>query len=415
MNTTTTNITAAITNAAMTMVPTMMPSLAPFSSMASSSSQAPSASLAPSSWDEHYRGHEDDSNHPYPWFDIGLRFLLVVVVILLLFLRTARQRRFNSGHPQHQTTVIINGDFTMRQNGANGNSNTNVNTAVLTLEDRVALYKKTFETNGNQLKLQPKHIIVHQNTGKTSVDGNEETQDDDAVSTFVDVELGKNADDQDDHNDNGNDEEDDLEQSTHLALASARNLTQQQDDGMHNSSSSSSSSSSSTNSDITTATTKLCLDPEQQEIDTMTNTNRTTKPTISGTCVICFEQFEKDDMIVWSEDPTCHHVYHQDCMVHFLASNAERNMTGRARRTNILDVTHNPCPTCRKNYCHVQDQDIIELMVSKTTTTTPTAAVTPAATMTLEANAATTTATATENAATTAPVASRYLLTNNTN
>merc|ERR1719506_1207211 len=362
--------------------------------------------MAPSSWDEHYRGHEDDSNHPYPWFDIGLRFLLVVVVILLLFLRTARQRRFNSGHPQHHsTTVIINGDFTMRQNGANGNHNntTNTNTAVLTLEDRVALYKKTFETNGNQLKLQPKHIIVHQNTGNTSVDGNEETQDDDAVSTFVDVELGKNADDQDDHNDNGNDE-DDLEQSTYLALASARNLTQQQDDGMHNSSSS--SSSSSTNSDITTATTKLCLDPDQQEIDTMTNTNRTTKPTISGTCVICFEQFEKEDMIVWSEDPTCHHVYHQDCMVHFLASNAERNMTGQARRTNIVDVTHNPCPTCRKNYCHVQDQAIIALMVSKTTTTTPTAAVTPAATMTLEANAATTTATATENAATTAPVAS---------
>merc|ERR1719506_1439027 len=263
--------------------------------------------MAPSSWDEHYRGHEDDSNHPYPWFDIGLRFLLVVVVILLLFLRTARQRRFNSGHPQHQTTVIINGDFTMRQNGANGNNNntTNTNTTVLTLEDRVALYKKTFETNGNQLKLQPKHIIVHQNTGNTSVDGNEETQDDDAVSTFVDVELGKNADDQDDHNDNGNDE-DDLEQSTHLALASARNLTQQQDDGMHNSSSSSDSSSisssSSSNSEIA-ATTKLCLE-EKQEIDTSMHTNITTNPTISGTCVICFEQFEKDDMIVWSEDPT---------------------------------------------------------------------------------------------------------------
>merc|ERR1711865_982649 len=353
----TTNITTVITTAAITMLPTMMPS------------------LAPSSWDDHYREHNDDdeSSHPYPWFDIGLRFLLVVVVILLLFLRTARQRRFNSGQQQHSTTVIINGDFTMRQNGANGNTNTsNPNTAVLTLEDRVALYTKTFETNGNQLKLQPKHIVVHHKTGNnTSVD-NDDATNDDAASTFVDVELGNNGDDKEDDNDDN--DEDDFEQSMHLSLASARNLTQQLEEAVlptsrdSSSSSGSSSSSSSTSSNITTATTKLCLD-EQQEIDAMTNTNRTTNPTISGTCVICFEQFHKDEVIVWSEDPTCPHVYHQDCMVHFLASNAERNLTGRARRTNILDVTHNPCPTCRKNYCHVRDQDIIEWMVQKTTTT----------------------------------------------
>merc|ERR1711865_1158620 len=200
-------------------------------------------------------------------------------------------------------------------------------------------------------------------------------------------------------------DEDDFEPSMHLSLASARNLTQQLEEAVlptsrdSSSSSSSGSSSSSTSSNITTATEKLCLDPEQQEIDVMTNTNRITNPTISGTCVICFEQFEKDDMIVWSEDPTCPHVYHQDCMVHFLASNAERNLTGRARRTNILDVTHNPCPTCRKNYCHVRDQDIIEWMVQKTTTT-------PAVRATTTRETPETTETATTNAATTAPVAS---------
>merc|ERR1711865_406310 len=314
----TTNITTVITTAAITMLPTMMPS------------------LAPSSWDDHYREHNDDdeSSHPYPWFDIGLRFLLVVVVILLLFLRTARQRRFNSGQQQHSTTVIINGDFTMRQNGANGNTNTsNLTTAVLTLEDRVALYTKTFETNGNQLKLQPKHIVVHHKTGNnTSVDNNDDATNDDAASTFVDVELGNNGDKKDDDKDDH--DEDDFEPSMHLSLASARNLTQQLEEAVLPTSRDSSSSSSS-----------------------MTNTNRTTNPTISGTCVICFEQFENDDMIVWSEDPTCPHVYHQECMINFLASNAERNLTGRARRTNILDVTHNPCPTCRKNYCPRRDHN----------------------------------------------------------
>merc|ERR1711865_1046886 len=220
---------------------------------------------------------------------------------------------------------------------------------------------------------QPKHIVVHHKTGNnTLVDNNNDATNDDAASIFVDVELGNNGDDKDDDNDDH--DEDDFEQSMHLSLASARNLTQQLEEAVlptsrdSSSSSGSSSSSSSTSSNITTATTKLCLD-EQQEIDAMTNTNRTTNPTISGTCVICFEQFHKDDMIVWSEDPTCPHVHHQDCMVHFLASNAERNLTGRARPTNILDVTHNPCPTCRKTYCHVRDQDIIEWMVQKTTTT----------------------------------------------
>merc|ERR1711865_1196948 len=222
---------------------------------------------------------------------------------------------------------------------------------------------------------------------------NDDATNDDAASTFVDVELGNNGDKKDDDKDDH--DEDDFEPSMHLSLASARNLTQQLEEAVLPTSRGSGSSSSSTSSNITTATTKLCLD-EQQEIDAMTNTNRTTNPTISGTCVICFEQFEKDDMIVWSEDPTCPHVYHQDCMVHFLASNAERNTTGRARRTNILDVTHNPCPTCRKNYCHVRDQDIIEWMVQKTTTTS--AAITTPTTATPE-----TTETATTNAATTAP------------
>merc|ERR1711865_603493 len=151
-----------------------------------------------------------------------------------------------------------------------GNTNTsNPNTAVLTLEDRVALYTKTFETNGNQLKLQPKHIVVHHKTGNNTSGDNDDATNDDAASIFMDVELGNNGDDKDDDKDDH--DADDFEPSMHLSLASARNSTQQLEEAVLPTSrdSSSSSSSSSTTSNIITATTKLCLD--QQEIDTMTN------------------------------------------------------------------------------------------------------------------------------------------------
>merc|ERR1711865_592681 len=128
---------------------------------------------------------------------------------------------------------------------------------------------------------------------------NDDATNDDAASTFVDVELGNNGDKKDDDKDDH--DEDDFEPSMHLSLASARNLTQQLEEAVlptsRDSSSSSSSSSSGISSSSTTSTTKLCLD-EQQEIDAMTNTNRITNPTISGTCVICFEQFHKDEVIV---------------------------------------------------------------------------------------------------------------------
>merc|ERR1712183_515128 len=80
--------------------------------------------------------------------------------------------------------------------------------------------------------------------------------------------------------------------------------------------------------------------------------------TTSGKCVICLEEFVKDDVIVWSENETCNHVYHKDCMVNYLASNAECQET-------TMKLDDNPCPACRQNYCHVRDEDIAQLMQKK--------------------------------------------------
>ena len=79
----------------------------------------------------------------------------------------------------------------------------------------------------------------------------------------------------------------------------------------------------------TTITKSLCLDH---------TTKADRKLMVNGTCIICFEEFKKDDVMVWSEDSNCNHIYHKECMVTYLASNSLRNDTGSG--SSILNVTN---------------------------------------------------------------------------
>ena len=99
---------------------------------------------------------------------------------------------------------------------------------------------------------------------------------------------------------------------------------------------------------------------------------------INGTCIICLDDFVKDDIIVWSEDPSCRHIYHKECMVQYLACNAQRNskqqiLSSISTPIPVLGVTNNPCPTCRRpNYCCIiwgdETLDIFKNRVIKITT-----------------------------------------------
>jgi len=68
---------------------------------------------------------------------------------------------------------------------------------------------------------------------------------------------------------------------------------------------------------------------------------------VEGSCVICFEEFEIGDTIVYSAaTPSCHHVYHKECMVEYL--------TGRKlfkKQLKTKDLLDPPCPTCRSTFC----------------------------------------------------------------
>lgn len=68
---------------------------------------------------------------------------------------------------------------------------------------------------------------------------------------------------------------------------------------------------------------------------------------VEGSCVICFDEFEIGDTIVYSAaTPSCHHVYHKECMVEYL--------TGRKlfkKQLKTKDLLDPPCPTCRSTFC----------------------------------------------------------------
>lgn len=66
---------------------------------------------------------------------------------------------------------------------------------------------------------------------------------------------------------------------------------------------------------------------------------------VRGNCVICFEDIEAGDVVVWSETKSCPHVYHKDCMVAYLAH--------KKQSIKEIELDENPCPTCRQKFVTV--------------------------------------------------------------
>jgi hypothetical protein len=102
-----------------------------------------------------------------------------------------------------------------------------------------------------------------------------------------------------------------------------------------------------------------------------TDSKTTTVPTadyvpptkIPGTCIICLEEFCVGETVVWSDDPTtCKHIYHEDCIVRFLATHSHRTNHGSAA---VAGNQENPCPTCRQKFCTVSRQDLLMTVLLK--------------------------------------------------
>jgi hypothetical protein len=147
----------------------------------------------------------------------------------------------------------------------------------LPLEDRIELYNKAFNSNGNQLILKNKHIVSKINANKS------------------DIEVCL-----------------DIEDTIKDDSSNSKNFI-------------------------------------KEESDTVEDSSKTKMMTRNGTCSICIDEFIENDEIVYSE--LCSHVYHKHCMVRYLATNAQREIHG----SPTLDITDNPCPSCRQNYCQIRE------------------------------------------------------------
>jgi len=242
---------------------------------------------------------------------------------------------------------ISNNDIDNESENVNDNGLSSTNRMIaylrlqLSLVECIELYNKIFDSNENQLTLESKHIVTKMlkspttNNNDVTEEIGEKLNTTIESSSFVDVELGGSDGNgtEDGNKDNDNDSDDVCG---------------------------------------TTKTTILRLDHNKDK----------QRMEIKGTCIICFEDFVKDDVIVWSENLLCSHIYHKECMVHYLASNAQRNSeqqmllsisTPAPTPTTIINVTNNPCPTCRRqNYCCIIcSEDILHIVknrVIKTTT-----------------------------------------------
>lgn len=72
-------------------------------------------------------------------------------------------------------------------------------------------------------------------------------------------------------------------------------------------------------------------DPETQE-----NAKDDPSESSSHTCLICLNDFENGDLVSVSNNPSCRHGFHQDCIQSWLAKNET-------------------CPTCREIYLRVEE------------------------------------------------------------
>jgi len=206
----------------------------------------------------------------------------------------------------------------------------------LLVEDWVFLYNKTFRSNPNRLVLKAEHI------SNTKSDGSEYFEDFESMSMETSmkdtsIKIGENG-------------FDDLESAPED----------------HNRAKQESYLSSSYNMLVEAFAGRLSTNTEPKNI-----------PPIGGGCVICFENFKVGDEVVWSASNNemddsdtdtkdeskkshhnkCQHVYHQECMVQYLANHSHRKFRKQSHFEGSLDI-ETPCPTCRRNFCVLNDEDI---------------------------------------------------------
>jgi len=246
----------------------------------------------------------------------------------------------------------------------------------LSKEQRIQLYNIVFDTNGNQLTLESKHIFMKSTTSSNNAE------------EYIDIDIGPDYDQDDDDNkmfegsfylgvdsarfdsipkEDNNDDDDDAVVS--LERGGSGEQRQHRSSAIHHSggvlaSERSRRSITHTDGSVHTIvsvrnTQNICISSERGEDTTRSKTSNAMQGStnssstssnqnmVPGMCIICFDEFITGDVIVWSDNKKCEHFYHKECLVPYLAHNAQ------PKTYSTLNVNNNPCPTCRQKYCTV--------------------------------------------------------------
>ena len=106
---------------------------------------------------------------------------------------------------------------------------------------------------------------------------------------------------------------------------------------------------------------KDCDDPEMQHV-----AGKSSFSTFPNECAICLQEYRPNEVIVASDNPSCVHCYHRDCIVEYLIpllENEENQNESRSDggdiggdRPSLPSTAHSenggalPCPCCRQPF-----------------------------------------------------------------
>jgi hypothetical protein len=81
---------------------------------------------------------------------------------------------------------------------------------------------------------------------------------------------------------------------------------------------------------------------EVQEVNDTDNDPVTEDRAVPIHCAVCLTKYEVSNRVCWSSNSECSHVFHEDCMLHWLV------VLGRSQG-KLLEF-HKSCPCCRKDF-----------------------------------------------------------------
>ena len=257
---------------------------------------------------------------------IPLYIFAIVCCIVFLCVKTRRQR--------NAVTNEGDNDVSSEEEGTPSLASKILK---MSTEERIDLYSKAFDKTKHQVVLDASSIIVSKGDGNSNVtsDSEEEsrefTSQDDDPSIYLALQEIRSA-----------------RRSTILGSSPIKlGLDLASGDESTTMSSNDFSTKKASRRRSSLIHPRCSITDVENLLSETQSTSMTTEERhiVRGNCVICFEDMQAGERVVWSESKSCPHVYHKDCMVAYLAH--------KKQTKEEIEQDENPCPMCRQKFVTV--------------------------------------------------------------